>query len=311
MDAGEAEFTLRELVTARGNRLQLPLQDGALDANCTLIAQDCSALNSEVCHRHLPRTQGFVTFRSSNCQSAFMWLVTALHLLAMGSCCGGLSHHCCPAHHRRQDRKVALLAVQIVASLGLTGVTPGDAGDVVFIRAVRDDQRHGGVGLQTEVGRMSFPQARRRGYHAYILGTILGHLAVKRMGWVGPVRVRGADAAVVSRGSHRSWQHGHVMTGIPCAGQGGGGAPDMAGGGLRAGALWRRPRQPPQAGGAPPSPHKALMAALWRLRCRWCFGMMPAASPLAPTEGDHVDHCCQCRHNLRLTSLAQGQTPLC
>ena len=46
--AGEAEFTLRELVTARGNRLQLPLQDGALDANCTLIAQDCSALNSEV-----------------------------------------------------------------------------------------------------------------------------------------------------------------------------------------------------------------------------------------------------------------------
>ena len=46
--AGEAEFTLRELVTARGNRLQLPLQDGALDASCTLIAQDCSALNSEV-----------------------------------------------------------------------------------------------------------------------------------------------------------------------------------------------------------------------------------------------------------------------
>ncbi|CAL5224069.1 g6694 [Coccomyxa viridis] len=82
---GEAEFTLRELVTARGNRLQLPLQDGALDASCTLIAQDCSALNSE-----------------------------------------------------------------IVATLGLTGVPPGDAGDVVFIRAVRDDQRHGGVGLQTE-----------------------------------------------------------------------------------------------------------------------------------------------------------------
>ena len=54
MNAGEAEFTLRELVTARGNRLQLPLQDGALDASCTLIAQDCSALNSEVrttiCH---------------------------------------------------------------------------------------------------------------------------------------------------------------------------------------------------------------------------------------------------------------------
>ena len=48
MAAGEAEFTLRELVTARGNRLQLPLQDGALDASCTLIAQDCSALNSEV-----------------------------------------------------------------------------------------------------------------------------------------------------------------------------------------------------------------------------------------------------------------------
>ena len=35
-------------MTARGNRLQLLLQDGALDASCTLIAQDCSDLNSEV-----------------------------------------------------------------------------------------------------------------------------------------------------------------------------------------------------------------------------------------------------------------------
>ncbi len=47
--AGEAEFTLRELVTARGNRLQLPLQDGALDASCTLIVLDSSDLNSDVC----------------------------------------------------------------------------------------------------------------------------------------------------------------------------------------------------------------------------------------------------------------------
>lgn len=46
--AGEAEFTLRELVTARGNRLQLPLQDGALDASCTLIVLDSSDLNSDV-----------------------------------------------------------------------------------------------------------------------------------------------------------------------------------------------------------------------------------------------------------------------
>lgn len=45
---GEAEFTLRELVTARGNRLQLPLQDGALDASCTLIVLDSSDLNSDV-----------------------------------------------------------------------------------------------------------------------------------------------------------------------------------------------------------------------------------------------------------------------
>jgi hypothetical protein len=44
-------LTLRELVTARGNRLQLPLQEGALDASCTLIVQDCSDLNSEVCAR--------------------------------------------------------------------------------------------------------------------------------------------------------------------------------------------------------------------------------------------------------------------
>ena len=56
MHAGEAEFTLRELVTARGNRLQLPLQDGALDASCTLIAQDCSALDSEV-PRFLPTSE--------------------------------------------------------------------------------------------------------------------------------------------------------------------------------------------------------------------------------------------------------------
>ncbi|CAL8465746.1 g5282 [Coccomyxa elongata] len=44
---GEAEFTLREAVTARGNRLQLPLQDGALDASCTLIVLDSSDLNSD------------------------------------------------------------------------------------------------------------------------------------------------------------------------------------------------------------------------------------------------------------------------
>ncbi|KAK9918166.1 hypothetical protein WJX75_001865 [Coccomyxa subellipsoidea] len=44
---GEAEFTLRELVTARGNRLQLPLQDGALDASCTLRVLDSSDLNSD------------------------------------------------------------------------------------------------------------------------------------------------------------------------------------------------------------------------------------------------------------------------
>ncbi len=39
---------LRELVTARGNRLQLPLQSGALDACITLNVLDSSALNSEV-----------------------------------------------------------------------------------------------------------------------------------------------------------------------------------------------------------------------------------------------------------------------
>lgn len=39
---------LRELVTARGNRLQLPLQNGALDACITLNVLDSSALNSEV-----------------------------------------------------------------------------------------------------------------------------------------------------------------------------------------------------------------------------------------------------------------------
>ncbi|CAK0732781.1 hypothetical protein CVIRNUC_000181 [Coccomyxa viridis] len=82
---GEAEFTLRELVTARGNRLQLPLQDGALDANCTLIAQDCSALNSEV-----------------------------------------------------------------VANLGISGVQAGASGDLVFLRAVKEDMRNSGVGMQTE-----------------------------------------------------------------------------------------------------------------------------------------------------------------
>ena len=62
-----------------------------------------------------------------------------------------------PALSNTARRDDALLALQIVATLGLTGVPPGDAGDVVFIRAVRDDQRHGGVGLQTEVGRMTFP----------------------------------------------------------------------------------------------------------------------------------------------------------
>ena len=49
----------------------------------------------------------------------------------------------------------AVLDLQLVATLGLTGVAPGDAGDVVFIRAVRDDPRHAGVGLQTEVGRIT------------------------------------------------------------------------------------------------------------------------------------------------------------
>ena len=49
----------------------------------------------------------------------------------------------------------ALLDLQLVATLGLTGVQPGDAGDVVFIRAVRDDPRHAGIGLQTEVGRIT------------------------------------------------------------------------------------------------------------------------------------------------------------
>jgi len=45
-----------------------------------------------------------------------------------------------------------VLILQFVGNVGLTGVT-GNAGDSVFIRAVRDDKKSGGVGLQTEVSR--------------------------------------------------------------------------------------------------------------------------------------------------------------
>lgn len=46
--------------------------------------------------------------------------------------------------------------------MGLTGVAPGNAGEVVFIRAVRDD-KSGGVGMQTEVSSTTSLSASRRG----------------------------------------------------------------------------------------------------------------------------------------------------
>ena len=62
--------------------------------------------------------------------------------------------------------------MQFVASMGLTGVTPGNTGDVVFIRVVRDDQKNGGLGLQTEVRRVSHIWVQRRKCGALMASSI-------------------------------------------------------------------------------------------------------------------------------------------
>ena len=46
---------------------------------------------------------------------------------------------------------LTMLILQFVASVRLSGVEPGSPGDVVFIRAVKDDKRSARTGMQTEV----------------------------------------------------------------------------------------------------------------------------------------------------------------
>ena len=46
---------------------------------------------------------------------------------------------------------LTMLVLQFVASVGLSGVEPGSPGDVVFIRAGKDDKRSASTGMQTEV----------------------------------------------------------------------------------------------------------------------------------------------------------------
>ena len=48
-------------------------------------------------------------------------------------------------------------SLQVVANLGISGVQPGAAGDLVFVRAVKEDMRNAGVGMQTEVSRVVSP----------------------------------------------------------------------------------------------------------------------------------------------------------
>ena len=40
---------------------------------------------------------------------------------------------------------------------GICGVQAGAAGDLVFVRAVKEDMRNAGVGMQTEVSRVVSP----------------------------------------------------------------------------------------------------------------------------------------------------------
>ena len=140
-------------MTARGNRLQLPLQDGALDASCTLIAQDCSDLNSEV------RQNSFLLTGGKSAQACMpscqMLLTTTSALLCAAPVMANMRTGIFSLFVTRRQCSGAvvstMLVLQFVANMGLSGVEPGSPGDVVFIRAVKDDKKSAGTSMQTEV----------------------------------------------------------------------------------------------------------------------------------------------------------------
>ena len=67
------------------------------------------------------------------------------------------SPHCTGAEKERGEVDDSKLSLQVVANLGISGVQAGAAGDLVFVRAVKEDMRNSGVGMQTEVRRVVLP----------------------------------------------------------------------------------------------------------------------------------------------------------
>ena len=65
--------------------------------------------------------------------------------------------HCTGVEKERGEKDDSKLSLQVVANLGISGVKAGAAGDLVFVRAVKEDMRNSGVGMQTEVRRVVLP----------------------------------------------------------------------------------------------------------------------------------------------------------
>lgn len=65
--------------------------------------------------------------------------------------------HCTGAEKERGEIDDSKLSLQVVANLGISGVQAGASGDLVFVRAVKEDMRNSGVGMQTEVRRVVLP----------------------------------------------------------------------------------------------------------------------------------------------------------
>ena len=65
--------------------------------------------------------------------------------------------HCTGAEKERGQVDDSQLSLQVVANLGISGVQAGASGDLVFLRAVKEDMRNSGVGMQTEVSRVVLP----------------------------------------------------------------------------------------------------------------------------------------------------------